>query len=82
MLIVPLTFVLLLRIVLGAYHAFVVRPERGEKSKLLRRLATTKATSQLLKPGDLERPADRLSDVRAIQAMLSRAKGCSDASGT
>ncbi len=77
MLIVVLTFVLILSIVLGAYYAFVVRPERAEKSKLLGRLATPKVTSQLLKPGDLERPADRLSDVRAIQAMLLRAKGLS-----
>jgi tight adherence protein B len=67
------TFVLILSIVLGAYYAFVVRPERGEKSKLLGRLATPNKTSALLKAGDLERPADRLSDVRAIQAMLSRA---------
>jgi tight adherence protein B len=77
MLIVSLTFVLTLSIVLGAYYAFVVRSERGEKSRLLGRLATPKAASQLLKAGDLERPADRLSDVRAIQAMLSRAKGLS-----
>ena len=77
MLIVLLTFVLILSIVLGAYYAFVVRPERGETSRLLGRLATPKVTSQLLKPGDLERPADRLSDVQAIQAMLSRAKGFS-----
>ncbi len=77
MLIVVLTFVLILGIVLGAYYAFVVRPERGEKSTLLGRLATPKVTGQLLKPGDLERPADRLSDVRAIQTMLSRAKSLS-----
>ena len=77
MLIVLLTFVLILGIVLGAYYAFVVRPERGETSRLLGRLATPKVTSQLLKPGDLERPADRLSGVQAIQAMLSRAKGFS-----
>ena len=62
MAIVFLTFILILGIVLGAYYAFVVRPERGEKSKLLGRLATPKVTSQLLKPGDLERPADRLSE--------------------
>ena len=77
MAIVALTFVLILGIVLGAYYAFVVRPERGERSRLLGRLATPKVTSQLLKPGELERPADKLSDVRAVQAVLSRAKGLS-----
>jgi len=77
MAIVVLTFVLILGIVLGAYYAFVVRPERGERSKLLVRLATPKGKSQLLKTGELERPVDKLSDVRMIQAALSRAKGFS-----
>ena len=77
MAIVVLTFILILGIVLGAYYAFVVRPERGERSTLLGRLATPKVTSQLLKPGDLERPVDKLSNVRAVQAVLSRAKGLS-----
>ena len=40
MAIVVLTFVLILGIVLGAYYAFVVRPERDERSRLLGRLAT------------------------------------------
>ena len=77
MVIVLLTFVLILSIVLVPYYALVVRPERGEMSKLLGRLATPRVISQLLKPGDLERPAERLSSVRGIQAMLSRAKGFS-----
>jgi tight adherence protein B len=77
MLIVLLTFVLTLSIVLGAYYAFVVRLERGEKSRLLGRLARPKVISQLLKQGDLERPADRLSSVQAIQSVLLRAKGFS-----
>ena len=72
-----LTFTVVLGIILGAYFAFVVRPEGGERSKLLKRLGKTKAPSQLLKAGDLERPADRLSDVQAVQAMLVRAKGLS-----
>ena len=77
MLIVFLTFVLVLGIVLGAYYALVVRPEDREKSKLLARLATPKGTSTLLKAGDLERPAEKLSSIQAIQAMLSRANGVS-----
>ena len=77
MAIVVLTFILILGIILGAYYAFVLRSERGERSRLLGRLATPKVTSQLLKPGDLERPVDRLSDVRMVQAVLSRAKGLS-----
>jgi tight adherence protein B len=74
---VVLTFILILAIVIGAYYAFVVRPERNEHSKLLVRLATPKIKSQLLKPGELERPVDKLSDVRIVQAVLSRAQGLS-----
>jgi tight adherence protein B len=77
MLIVLLTFVLILGIVLGAYYAFVVRHEHDERSRLLGRLSKSKATTQLLKPGELERPADRLSNVQAIQGVLARAKGFS-----
>ena len=77
MAIVLLTFVLILGIILGSYYAFVVRLEGGERTKLLRRLTRPEPKSQLLKAGELERPADKLSDVRAMQAMLSRAKGFS-----
>jgi tight adherence protein B len=77
MAIVFLTFVLILAIVLGAYYLFVVRPEADDRSRVLRRLRRPEAKSQLLKPGELERQTDRLSDVQAIQAMLSRAKGFS-----
>ena len=76
MAIIALTFLLILGTVLGAYYAFVLRPERGERSKLLVRLATPKATSQP-EPGDLERQASKLSHVRMVQAVLSRAKGLS-----
>ena len=67
MAIVAFTFVLILGIVLGAYYTFVVRPESGERSRLLGRLAKPKGSSQLLKPGELERQVERLSDVKAIQ---------------
>jgi tight adherence protein B len=77
MAIVGLTFLLILGIVLGAYFVFVVRPESDDRSKLLGRLAKPKGSSQLLKPGELERQVERLSDVKAIQAVLSRAKGIS-----
>jgi tight adherence protein B len=76
MAIVALTFLLMLGIVLGAYFMFVVRPESDDRSKLLGRLAKPKS-GQLLKPGDLERQVERLSNVQAIQAMLSRTKGVS-----
>jgi len=75
MTIVALTFVVTLGIVLGAYYAFVVRVETAERSQLLRRLAKPKRESALLKPGELERPATRLSDVGMLQALLSRARG-------
>ena len=76
MAIVALTFLLVLGIVLGAYFAFIVRPESGDRSKLLRRLDKTKGAGTS-KAAQLERPADRLSDVRAVQAVLSRVKGVS-----
>jgi tight adherence protein B len=77
MLIVVFTFALVFSLVLGPYYLLVVRLERGEQSKLLGRLAKPTVTSQLLKPGDLERPADQLSAIQSIQAILSRAKGFS-----
>ena len=76
MVIVALTFVLVLGIVLGAYFALVVRPESFERSTLLRRLGKTKS-SGVLSALQLERPAERLSNVRTVQALLSRAKGVS-----
>lgn len=79
MAIVVLTFVGFVGIVLGAYYAFVVRLERDDRSKLLRRLSKRKTTtSDLFKPGELERRVEKLSNVRAIQSLLSRAKGFSN----
>lgn len=75
MAIVAFTFVLVLAIVLGAYFALVVRPETFERSKLLRRLG--KSSSGVLKSRQLERPVERLSNVRVMEMVLSRAKGVS-----
>src|SRR5436190_15346474 len=77
MAIVLLTFITVLLIILGAYFVFIVRPEGDERSMLLKRLGKSRATAPLVKPGELERPIDRLSDVQALQSMLSRAKGLS-----
>jgi tight adherence protein B len=76
MAIVALTFVVVLGIVLGAYFALVVRPESFERSKLLGRLGKLKSAG-VLKSTRLERPAERLSNVRAVQVVLSRAQGVS-----
>jgi tight adherence protein B len=76
MAIVALTFVLVIGIVLGAYFALVVRPESDERSKLLGRLGNTKDAG-VVKSAQLERPMDRLSNVRAVQVVLSRAQGVS-----
>src|SRR5689334_3910773 len=76
MVIVAFTFVVVLGIVLGAYFALIVRPESFERSKLLRRLGP-KSGTVAAKAIQLERPEDRLSNVRAVQAMLSRATGVS-----
>ena len=72
---VVLTFVVILAIVLGAYFLFVVRPERDERRKILRR-------AKVSSPGmptvtQLERPKERLSGVDAVERMLSRAHGVS-----
>jgi tight adherence protein B len=76
MVIVTFTFVVVLGIVLGAYFALIVRPESFERSTLLRRLGT-KSGGGAAKAVQLERPEERLSNVRAVQAMLSRATGVS-----
>ena len=75
MAIVVLTFIVILGIVLGTYHVFVVRPEGDRRSKLLRRLARPKIASHVLKAGELERPVDKLSNIPAIQSLLLRAQG-------
>jgi tight adherence protein B len=77
MAIVAVTFLLILGIVLGAYYAFVVRPETGARAKLLTRLGGREAAASVLKAGDLERPVDQLSQVHVLQAILSRANGLS-----
>ena len=76
MAIVALTFVVVLAIVVGAYFALVVRAESFERAQLLGRLRKTRSAG-VVKSAQLERPADRLSGVRAVQLMLSRAQGVS-----
>jgi tight adherence protein B len=75
MAIVAFTFALVLAIVLGAYFALVVRRETFERSTLLRRLG--KSTTGAVKTQQLERPAERLSNVRFMERVLSRANGVS-----
>jgi tight adherence protein B len=76
MVIVAFTFIVVLGIVLGAYFALVVRQESSERSTLLRRLGT-KTGVGAAKAVQLEKKEERLSNVRAVQAMLSRATGLS-----
>lgn len=75
---VALTFVLTLAIVLGAYYAFILRPEHDEHSQLLRRLKRASVTVEARKATDLQKPASRFSDVHALEIVLSRAQGLSD----
>jgi tight adherence protein B len=73
---VLLTFCLVLGIIFGAYYVFVLRPETLEQAALRKRLrgSTPAGTAPV---GALERPADRLSGVRALNAVLSRTSGIS-----
>jgi tight adherence protein B len=77
MAIVALTFLVILGIVLGTYYTFVVRPEAGDRAKLLRRLGGRERDAGAMKLGNLETPDRQLSNVRGLQALLSRANGLS-----
>ena len=76
MAIVAFTFVLVVGIVLGVYYWFVVRPESDDRLKLMGRLSQQN-DKPAAKTAQLERPEERLSNVRAVEAVLSRAKGIS-----
>jgi tight adherence protein B len=75
MLLVLLTFLLVLSIVYGIYHFFVVVPESREQKALLKRLGGGAAAAKAV--GKLERPADKLSSVGVVDVMLRRASGVS-----
>jgi tight adherence protein B len=76
--IVLFTFIFIFGIVIGAYYMFVVRPEADERSQLLRRLKQKGTSSSPTGAGGmLERPVQRLSEVRALEFALSRWKGVS-----
>ena len=74
MAIVALTFLVIFGIVLGAYYAFVVRVEESDRVRLLRRLGGREVAGSGLKAGTLEAPIKQLSQVRALQSLLSRAE--------
>ena len=74
MAIVAFTFLLVLAIVLGAYFALIVRPETFERSTLLRVLA--RAHPGVLKSQQLERPTERLSNVRVHRAGALACERC------
>jgi tight adherence protein B len=76
MAIVAFTFVLVVGIVLGVYYWFIVRPESEDRLKLVGRLSQA-SDKPVAKTAQLERPEERLSNVRAVAAVLSRAKGIS-----
>ena len=73
---VLLTFSLVLGIIFGGYFLFVLRPETREESALRKRLRGSIAPEQA-RVGALERPAERLSRVQALNVLLSRTSGLS-----
>jgi tight adherence protein B len=73
---VILTFVLILGIVYGTYWVLLVRPEQREQAALRKRLRGSK-TAVEASVGDLERPEQRLSNLKGLEAVLTRAAGLS-----
>ena len=76
MILVLLTFLVVLSIVFGMYHFFVVLPERHEQKTLLKRLGPHAVVASAA-VGKLERPADKLSNVGIVDVVLRRASGVS-----
>jgi tight adherence protein B len=73
---VVLTFCLVLGIIFGSYYAFVLRPELRDQHALRKRLRGSVA-AEPAPMGTLERPAERLSGVQALNVVLSRTTGIS-----
>jgi tight adherence protein B len=73
---VLLTFCLVLGIIFGGYCAFVLRPETREQAALRKRLRGSIVAGSA-PVGTLERPAERLSGVQALNVVLSRTSGLS-----
>ena len=73
---VLLTFSLVLGIIFGGYFFFVLRPETRDEAALRKRLRGSIAPEQA-GVGALERPAERLSRVQALNVLLSRTSGIS-----
>jgi tight adherence protein B len=64
------TFVIVLATVLGAYWAFIVRPEQQHKGSAMRRL--TKYKRQVAAESGVVRAPERLSQIRSLQGLLER----------
>ena len=73
---VLVTFLLVLCIILGTYYAFLVVPEQREQGVLLKRLGPSGKVAKT-SLGNLERPIQRLSNVRVVNLVLERATGVS-----
>jgi tight adherence protein B len=67
-----ITFVVVLATVLGAYWAFIVRPEQQNKGSAMRRL--TKYKRQVAASGVVRAP-ERLSQIRSLEGLLERRAG-------
>lgn len=74
---VILTFILILGIVFGTYWMLLVRPEQRAQSVLRKRLAGSRSGITAGTVGNLERPAQRLSHVGALEKVLARTAGLS-----
>jgi tight adherence protein B len=72
MIIAIATFILILTIILGAYWAFVVRPDNSQEAALRKRLQPDPVTSAIPKKLRLLKPVEKLSHVGGIDKVLGQ----------
>jgi tight adherence protein B len=69
---VPVTFLLILSIILGSYWLLVVRPETEAGAKLRRRIRGSAQKARTTADGDLLKPIERLSSIDALESVFKQ----------
>ena len=70
MIVVPVTFIAILGVVLGAYYAFVVRLDLSEEATIRKRLQPEPSSAAVPQKFRLLRKSERLSDVVQLNSVL------------